>query len=555
MKYDRKYYEASLAGLKTERSHLDPEYMDIQRNIAVDTGDFYDPKSNKTKRNDPYYKHNINNRARGYSKLLASLLVTYMTPPKNRWFDYMLQNNRKLTYEEDVWLRKCEDITYTHLYHSKFYQVMHNLFYEAAVYGCGAIMMKADNKNGFMFSPLTVGQYWIIEDENGDVIGLYRRFALTLRNIIKAWGYDSLPKNLKDRADNGHLEELHTVMHAVEENANYLPALENSYNKPFVSAYWIDGSNTGEEKGSDFLEQKGMTRFPYIIQRWDRYGVNKYGTGIGREVLGDVKMLQSYERDLAKASKKKISPPLKGHPSLKKQEKNVGADGITYTSQPEGFTSLFNVNYDTQQAIANINRIEERLAGSFHIDAFFAMMTANKTMSATESANRKEEKVAMLGSVIDRAHTEALPKVIEDSFSMLSEGNFYPIPPASIQEENIDINYKSLLAQSMEMTDLSLLERWLQVNNALAATNAEAARIPKILKISEYFASKLGVDRELLHTESEIKQMAQADEALAQQRLEESSSKANLNNAKATQAISQSTTTGEQALQEMMGQV
>lgn len=550
--YTRKYFDRELAAMKQDSSHLVDEWKDLQRNIAVDTGDFENPKSNKRKRKDPYYTHSINGKARKYSKLLAALMVAYMTPQRIRWYEYDF-NNGDNTYDESKFLRNAEDKTNKIFTRGKLYATLYNVAYEALIYGVGVGIIKKDFKNVIRFEPLTIGQYWIKEDANGDVRHVIRKFAMSTYNMLQQFGIGAMPKAVMQQINKGELNDLWVIYHAVEPNLSFLPYSDSAYNKPFISAYWLDDADMSNLDDKDkFIEKKGISYFPYFAWRWDKFGINEYGTGIGRESLGDIKMLQSYERDLAKASKKKIAPTLKARPNMKKHEKDIGAEAIIYTDDPDSITPLFNVNYDTIPATQNIERIEARLAEMFYIDAFFAMMTANKTMSATEASGRQEEKLAMLGAVVDRAHTEVLPHICETTFKIAHEAGEFGQMPESMAGGEIDVTYKSVLAQSLEMTDLSLTERWMQVNNALAAMDPRIAKLPKIFEISRYFASKLGVKVDLMNTDEEIAKQEEQENAVREEQAKESASKTMLNQAKATQALANSPTSGANALSEML---
>lgn len=545
-----KYYNQRLLRLKNDQEYFNKEAKDLVRDIALDSGDFDDPKDNKRKRNEAYYKRIINAVAFSSAKMLASLLVSHLTNPQQRWFYLDIGDDKRKVYrDEQIWMKKCEDMMYEKFSGTGIHQALHNVYFEGEVFGNG-IMVKRKSKNGgWRYLPLTVGQYWIDEDEDGIINSVVRRFAMTCENIISEFGIDNCPEEVKTAISKGERNRLFNIIHFCEPNLNFLPEWDNPYNKPFISTYYVESCK--EDEG--FLEQKGIKRLPYYNLRWDKYGTNVLGTGIGRTILGDTRMLQAYERDFAKASKKRISPPLKATPDMKNVEKNIGAEGVTYTNNPEGFTPLFSVNYDTQQAMLNIQRIEQRIKEAFFLDIFFAMMTKDKTMSATEAAAVDQEKLVVLGAVTDRIRTEFMDKIVEDMFMDMLEAGEFPPAPESLQGQELNIKYKSVLLQSMEMTDLVAIERYLQFTSQQASFDPTAAMLPKMFEINSEYATKLGVNKSFIHSKREFEEMIQAQAEQVQQQQNEVDSKAVLNNAKAVRELSEANTTAENALTDMMG--
>lgn len=546
LEYHKKRWEQ----LKKDGEYAETEAKNIVMDIAKDTGDFDDPKFNKNKRKNPFYKRIINSLASSSGLMLASLLVSHLTNPQQRWFFLDIDDGKsKVTRDESIWLRDAENIMYEKLAKSKLHQTLNNVYHEGSQFGTG-VMIKKKHKNGVTYLPMTVGQYFIDEDEFGDVNTLARRFAKNAESLVSMFGLENLPDRLKLELERTGADraKLHTLIHIVEPNINFLPEWDNPYNKPFVSTYYLEDAKADEEP----LEQKGFQEFPYYVLRWDRHGTNVYGTGIGRAILGDVRMLQSYEKDLAKASKKKVDPAMKAGMDMKTAEKNVGANSITYTNNPEGFTPLYSINYDTQQAMANIQRTEERIRSAYFIDLFFAMMGKDKTMSATEANAVDQEKLVILGAVTDRIRTEFLDKIVEDLFIDLFRQGAFPPAPESLQDKDMNVRYQSVLLQSMEMTDLISLERYLQFTANQAALDPKAALVPKTLEINQYYATKMGINKTNLKSLAEVEEEWEARMANERAQASEVDSKAVLNQAKSVKELSDANTTGENALNELL---
>ena len=506
----RKHFTQRLDALKETRSLLEPEWKEIRSYLAPDTGCFDDPTSTSAMKKDAFYKQNVNTLPSFYFYQLAVALVMNLTPSRLHWFRLRVPDQ---TWEEQAFLKQAEDKMLRVFSKAGVYDHLMNMFYEAPLYGCAAMGINEDLELGVDLVPSTIGEFWLAEDYRGVPNCIYRRFAMSAFNLQAQFGYDKCPDVVKKALDGEKFDTEFTVIHAVEQNPRYNP--KNPFNKEYISVYFCEEAK--EEDG--FLEYKTTKRFPFVTCRWDRYGKNPYGFGIGRRVLGDVKSLQAYEKDLAKASKKKISPPLKGSVDLKKVVSDTSAESVTYTNDPNGLTPLFNVNYETREALENIQRINDRIYRMTYNDLFLAILNKDKTMSATEAAAIVKEKEA-LGAVVERFQRETLKPLIENTFLILLEQGALGEVPPSMRGKDMSIEYQSVLSSTQEIGDLQNIDRWLQFVSQVATINPEVARKPDVLAIADYYADRLNIDFNLIK-DNEAVQQQQQEEAEAQAQLEQ----------------------------------
>ena len=506
----RKHFTQRLDALKETRSLLEPEWKEIRSYLAPDTGCFDEPTSTSAMKKDAFYKQNVNTLPSFYFYQLAVALVMNLTPSRLHWFRLRVPEQ---TWEEQAFLKQAEDKMLRVFSKAGVYDHLMNMFYEAPLYGCAAMGINEDLELGVDLVPSTIGEFWLAEDYRGVPNCIYRRFAMSAFNLQAQFGYDKCPDAVKKALDSEKFDTEFTVIHAVEQNPRYNP--KNPFNKEYISVYFCEEAK--EEDG--FLEYKTTKRFPFVTCRWDRYGKNPYGFGIGRRVLGDVKSLQAYEKDLAKASKKKISPPLKGSVDLKKVVIDTSAESVTYTNDPNGLTPLFNVNYETREALENIQRINDRIYRMTYNDLFLAILNKDKTMSATEAAAIVKEKEA-LGAVVERFQRETLKPLIENTFLILLEQGALGEVPPSMRGKDMSIEYQSVLSSTQEIGDLQNIDRWLQFVSQVATINPEVARKPDVLAIADYYADRLNIDFNLIK-DNEAVQQQQQEEAEAQAQLEQ----------------------------------
>lgn len=296
----KKHFENRHAALKESRTRLESDWKEIRAFLAPDTGCFDDPITNKKTNKDPYYTQNINTMPMYYINNLSTAMVSNLTPSRLKWFRLGVEDE---TREESIWLTQATNKLYRLYEAAGLYENLYGTFKEAILYGCDVMGVQRDRNTAFRFVPMTAGEYWVSEGQNGTIDSCYRTFALTNIQLLEKFGKENLPERILNSLSRDNTEELHNVVHCVEPNPNYLPQFKNYGNKPYLSVYFLEDDNT-----DSFLDYRVTSYFPFMSARWDRVENNPYGVGIGRQILGDVKSLQAYERDLAKANKKMIDP-------------------------------------------------------------------------------------------------------------------------------------------------------------------------------------------------------------------------------------------------------
>ena len=71
-------------------------------------------------------------------------------------------------------------------------------------------------------------------------------------------------------------------------------------------------------------------------------------------------------------------------------------------------------------------------------------------MTATEIVERHEEKLLMIGPVIERLHNELLEPLIDRTFAYLVKANALPPAPPELQGMDLSVEFVSILAQAQQ---------------------------------------------------------------------------------------------------------
>ena len=269
-------------------------------------------------------------------RILASGLQSGLTSPSRPWFKLGLaEQDLARRQEVKTWLSEVEARMREALSQSNFYNAIHALYEELSAFGTGALHAEAGGQpasrekggknrpqaapawRGLRFQALTVGEYYLSVNMDGDIDTLYRRFTMPARAMAQRFGEKALSEPARRALDQNPYKHLE-VVHLVRPRARRADTL-----LPFESVHFESAGGDGA------LAESGYAEFPYMVARWDVSGWDSYGRGPGMVALPDVKMLQELARDRLKAVKKAVDPPLTMPATLKDRVKTFPG-GLNY---------------------------------------------------------------------------------------------------------------------------------------------------------------------------------------------------------------------------------
>ena len=202
-------------------------------------------------------------------------------------------------------------------------------------------------------------------------------------------------------------------------------------NMPWRSVYWIKGDQ-GSEK---FLDLRGYKRFPVIAPRWSVPTTDiVYGYGPGWDALGDVKELQKAKYDKLLARQKIYDPPMQSDAHVEGYA-NLLPGGVTKTSAnvPNvGLRPAYQINPNLEAFIEGENQTKQSIDRHFFTDLFTQFASIDRgQMTAREVAAREQERIMLMGPILNQLDEEMLSKVIELVFDIMLDNNLLPEPPGS----------------------------------------------------------------------------------------------------------------------------
>jgi len=533
--------------LKSERATWLSHWKEISDYMLPRSGRFFIQDRDKGWRRHNNIYDSTGTRA---LRVLAAGMMSGMTSPARPWFRLGVSDPDLMKSPAvKVWLHQNTQMMLRIFAKGNTYRALHSMYEELGAYGTASSIVMDDYDDVIRHYPLTCGEYALATDYRGNVNTIYREFQKTVAELVGEFGTENVSPAVKNMHDRGSLDQWITIVHAVEPRVDRDPRMKDAKNMPYQSCYFELNAKEGK-----YLRESGYKQFPALAPRWATAGGDIYGNGPGMEALGDIKQLQHEQLRKAQAIDYKTKPPLQVPSSMKNRDIETMPGGVSFvdmSGQSGGIKTAFDVNLDLNHLLMDIGDVRERIRGSFYADLF--LMLANQTdarMTATEVAERHEEKLLMLGPVLERLHNELLDPMIEMTFTRMLEAGLVPPPPEELQGMEINVEFVSMLAQAQRAVATNGVDRFVANLGSMAAIKPDVLDKFDSDKWADEYSEMLGISPELIVPGQQVALVRQqrAEQAQAAQR------SALLNqNADTANMLAGANTGGQNALTDVMG--
>ncbi len=486
---------ARWGALKSERSSWWSHWAEISSFVLPRSGRFFLQDRNRGNRRHNNIYDNTGTKA---LRVLAAGMMAGMTSPARPWFrlstpDEHLNNSPAVK----EWLAQVTRIMLAVFAKSNTYRSLHSCYEELGAFGTASSIIMPDFKNVTHDYPLTTGEYCIATNWKGDVCTLYREFQKTVGEMVTEFGRDKCSITVQNLWDRGQLDQWVTIIHAIEPRSDRDATKRDAMNMAWRSVYFEQGGTQDR-----YLSESGFKNFPAIAARWASTGGDVYGNSPGMDALGDIKQLQHEQMRKAQGIDYMTKPPIQVPASMKGRDVDTLPGGISYVDMagPQGgIRTAFDVRIDLSHLLGDIQDVRERIRGAFSADLF--LMLANSTnsqMTATEVAERHEEKMLMLGPVVERLHSEMLDPKIEITFEYMLAAGIVPPPPPELHGMDLQVTYVSMLAQAQRAIATNGVDRFVANLGQIASFKPDILDKFDSDTWADKYSDMLGVDPELV---------------------------------------------------------
>jgi hypothetical protein len=494
--------------LKSERATWWSHWHEISDFVLPRSGRFFIQDRNRGQK-----RHNniLDNTGTKALRVLAAGMMAGMTSPARPWFRLQTPDaelNKSPAVK--LWLSQVTRLMLDIFAKSNTYRALHSMYEELGAFGTASCIIMPDYKNVIHLYPLTTGEYCLAQNWKGDIVTLYREFQKTVGEVVTEFGIDKVTDATKTLFTGGQLDKWITIIHAIEPRTDRDTSKSDNKNMAWKSVYFELNADKGK-----YLSEGGFKRFPALAARWATSGGDVYGNSPGMDALGDIKQLQHEQMRKAMGIDYMVKPPVQAPSSMNGRDVDMLPGGISFVDQTganNAIRSAFDVRIDLNHLLADIQDVRSRINAAFSADLFLMLANGNNTtMTATEVAERHEEKMLMLGPVVERLHSEMLDPLIESTFEHMVNAGILPTPPQELANMELNVSYVSMLAQAQRAIATNGVDRFVGNLGQVAQFKPEVLDKFDSDTWADKYSDMLGVDPEIVVPNDKV-------EAIRQQR-------------------------------------
>jgi hypothetical protein len=480
-----KRVERRLAQMKNERASYEPHWRELEENFAPRTGRWLrDQGSSNTDRGRKQHHKIINATPLFCVDTLAAGMTSGNTSPARPWFRLTTPDPGLAEMGSvKMWLHAVEMRMRDVFSRSNLYRVLPSIYRDLGVYGTACMLAIEDKDDVVSFDHLEIGSYWLAQSHRKKIDVMYREFPMTVRQMVQEFGLANVSPAVQNLHANGQVEVWRDVRHAIEP----VPAAERSGDMAWRSVYWEVGATQKE------LAVRGFRTNPILGARWTTSGEDIYGSSPGMAALGEAKALQFKEKRKAQAIDKVVDPPLMAPTSLRNQKVSMLPGDVTYVDVQSGMQGLKPIHDwrpDLNAIREDVLHSEDQLRTMFYVDLFLMMQNDTRSnITAREIQERHEEKMLMLGPVVERVNDEVLDPLIDRVFDILIRRSMpywqglvngepdLPPPPPELGDVELKVEFISVLSQAQKAVGISSQDNLLGFASMALQTQALAGQI------------------------------------------------------------------------------
>lgn len=459
------------AALMSDRSTFDAHWQEIGEYMYPEHANFtYTPTVGAKRMSKVYDSTPIH-----ANQLLASGLFSLLTSSASPWFhilpvDFSLTNLREVS----IYLDMISKIMYHEINNPSagFSTAVHEEYLEYGAFGNLTMMVEESLKtNSLRFISLPLYECFYVENSEGIVDTLYRRYTRTAEFLMNKFGVEVLSEDTQKLIADNKLDTKIECTHIIlpRDTANHLSP--KSTDLPYASIYI-------ENKSKHLIKEGGFHELPFMAARFYKSAHEMYGRGPGSTALPDVKMLMRIIQVTIRAAQKATDPPIILPDSGFLRPLRTTPGGLNYYMRgrlntkkdidilPTGNPGL-GVEYS--------ELLHKKIREVFFVDQL--QLHTGPQMTATEVMQRTEEKLRLMGPLLGRVQTELLGPLINRVYGLLRRAGKLPELPGILEGRPLKIVYTSPIARAQEQVEANGLMRALGLLEPLLKYKPETSDI------------------------------------------------------------------------------
>ena len=408
------------------------------------------------------------------ARICAGGLKSGLCSESRPWFKISpALNGHVIDDEGKQWLDSVEEIVYTVLARSNFYNAFAQECEDIVIYGTAVNIIYEDTKDLIRCYTPCVGEYFLGVGATQRVDTLDRVFVMNISQMVDFFGLENIGPGEQKlwEEKGGAITTERLIAHSIEPNypvgadGKGVGVVKGDF--AYREVYWVYGAGSKQP-----LAIRGFVESPFTASRWATQSNDAYGRSPGMDILPDVIQLQVMTERAAEGVEKGLRPPLLAHAELKNYPSSQLPGMVTYLNDMapgKGMRSIYEQQFDLDHVQATINAIQQRIGRGLFVDLWLMLESMPDTeRTKFEIQSKLQEKMSVLGPVVENLLGESLHPKLRRIFGILKRKKMIPPVPKSLQGVPLDIEFISILALAQKAANLGGLEAIVKIAGELA---------------------------------------------------------------------------------------
>lgn len=449
-------------------------------------------------------------------RLLASSVLSALTPPNQQWFSLAINNvaDDYISYQSKAWLENSAEHLFK-LIHSSNYDAQALEFFTDEMVG-GMVGLYVEKREGkFYFEVWPLASLYCQETlGDGYIDTIYRLVRFTPAEAFKKFG-NNIPEAVaneykKDPYSSKQFDFVHTIRPRLDKKGKQVKG-KISRSLPYESVYVCKKSNM-------VCLESGYHEMPVIVPRWMRIPDTDYAFGPMNDALPDMKTLNKVVEFMLQNAEMAISGTFvaKDDGVFNVNTARIGPRRVWMVADTNNIKPLA-AGGDINFAVQEIGRLQGQIRRTLLADQLGPSEKVN--MTAAEVNTRTNLIRQILGPIFGRLQAEYLEPLINRCFGLAIRDGDFGAPPEDLQGNEFHISYRSPLALAQKQQQLEAIDQFEQRLVGKLQIDPSLLDLYDIEAATRKSAELLGVDIELMRDTPALKLLRKnkQDQAAQQQ--------------------------------------
>lgn len=452
-------------------------------------------------------------------EILKSNIASWMTPDNSRWFGLDAGQDDE---QSTRWMDGVAQFIFEHINAAGFGAVAGECYSDIVPAGWFVLYIdEAKDEQGrviggYNFEQWPLYQCYVSSSKPaGRVDTIYRCFEMTVEQVVADYGIDKVSDETAKLHQDGKLSDKVQMLWVIEPRSSGKYGAMLAKNKPFRSCHM-------ERRRKHIVRESGYDEFPCAVPRWRLIPGTPYATGLGSNVLPDVKTLNQIKKlelmslDIAVGGMwKAVDDGVLNPKTVRIGPRKIVAMATLDSMAPLETGANFNVSFTKS------DQLQQSIRRALLAD----MLTpqGGPVRSATEIARDMNQIRQLMAPLVGRFQSEFLQVVVERCFNIAYRSGALvarlgPVPDGLL-EGDYTVKYISPLARSQLMEEVTAIDTFVAGLVALMGATGDATVLDGIkLDEASYEKGKaLGVPAKLLRGPDELLEKREMDARNRQQ--------------------------------------